>query len=622
MESLIARVPPAHSINTGSVPLGAAITGAGASFLVWAPRARSVDVHIVEPEDSIQPLQADREGYFYTYIPGVAAGTRYFYRLNGEYDRPDPASRSQPAGVHGPSEVVEWRSGQRNSRWAAPELRDYVVYEIHPGTFTQEGTLDAIIPCLDRLRRLGITAIELMPLAEYPGARNWGYDGVCPYAVSSHYGGRAALLRLARACHSRGLALVVDVVYNHLGPEGNYLRDYGPYFTDQYHTPWGEAINFDGPNSDPVRRYFLENALYWVRDCEIDALRLDAVHAIFDRSAYPFIEELGDRVHRYGTESGRAVYLIAESDLNDARLLRPKDRGGYGLDAQWSDDFHHCLHSLLTGETSGYYRDFTDIRQFAAALSSGWVYRGQYSKFRRRRFGNSPEGIAPERFVVCAQNHDQVGNRMLGERLCHIVDWERAKLAAAAVILAPFTPLLFMGEEYAEVAPFQYHVSHTDPDLQRAVREGRKAEFAFFQHGEVPDPQDEATFLRSKLNQHLAERGRHAVMHALYTELIRLRRSHRALRPLEPEAIRVECRAEDRVIEFGGEADDCGITVFLNFSGDSRSIAWPGPNWRKCFDSSDPKWAENGAQTSSRSDDGDAEIQPFSCVVLGACTHR
>jgi maltooligosyltrehalose trehalohydrolase len=336
------------------------------------------------------------------------------------------------------------------------------------GAYTKKGTFESIIPHLDELKKLGITAIELMPVAQFPGTRNWGYDGVYPYAVQNSYGGPEGFKRLVNACHGRGLALVLDVVYNHLGPEGNYLWDFGPYFTDRYKALWGFSINFDGPHSDDVRHYFIQNALYWVTEFHVDALRVDAVHAILDFSAEPFLEELASAVHDEAKRLNRRVYLIAESALNDTRVIRSREFGGYGLDAQWNDDFHHALHTVLTGERMGYYRDFGRLQDLAKALLEGFVYSGEYSPYRRRRHGNSSRDIPAHRFVVFSQNHDQVGNRMRGERLSELVCFERTKLAAGVMTLSPFIPLLFMGEEYGETAPFQYFVSHSDPDLRRS----------------------------------------------------------------------------------------------------------------------------------------------------------
>ncbi|MBC7104493.1 MAG: malto-oligosyltrehalose trehalohydrolase, partial [Firmicutes bacterium] len=351
-------------------------------------------------------------------------------RLDGARELPDPASRYQPLGVHGPSQVVDTRGwGRGTGGWRCPMPDEMVVYEVHVGTFTPEGTLDAVVPRLPELADLGVTAVELMPVAQFPGRRNWGYDGVYPFAVQASYGGPEALRRLVDACHARGLAVILDVVYNHLGPEGNYLAEFGPYFTDDYRTPWGRALNFDGPHSDEVRRFFIENALYWVTTFRVDGLRLDAVHAIVDRSARPFLRELVETVRREAARAGRRVYLVAESDLNDPRVIRPPELEGLGFDAQWNDDFHHALHALLTGERTGYYRDYGGLEHLARAWRGGYAYTGQYSRYRRRRHGNTPRGCPAHGFVVFSQNHDQVGNRALGERLSVLVSLEELKVA-------------------------------------------------------------------------------------------------------------------------------------------------------------------------------------------------
>ena len=441
------------------ITLGATYLGNGKTrFEVWAPLASRVDLHILSPKDRIVAMEPRARGYHEIVADKVAPGSRYFYRFNDK-ERPDPASRFQPEGVHGPSEVVKTDFRWQDRNWFGPELKDYVIYELHVGAFTPEGTFDAIIPRLEYLKELGITAVELMPVAQFPGARNWGYDGVAPFAPQNSYGGPEGLKQLVDACHENGLAVVLDVVYNHLGPEGNYLGEFGAYFTDRYHTPWGWAVNFDGPDSDEVRKYFIQNALYWVGEFHIDALRLDAVHAILDHSPRPFLLELGEAVHREAGRIHRRIYLMPESADNDARLLRARELGGFALDAQWNDDFHHCLHVLLTGERSGYYEDYSRVDQLAKSFRQGFVYSGEYSGFRKRRHGSPAGDIPAERFVVFSQNHDQVGNRMFGDRLCRLAGFEGAKLAAGAVLLSPFVPLLFMGEEYGETAPFPWHAS-------------------------------------------------------------------------------------------------------------------------------------------------------------------
>jgi maltooligosyltrehalose trehalohydrolase len=517
---------------------------------VWAPKAQSVTVHLAESRDERVPLAAQARGYFAGELADVAPGARYKYVLNGHRELPDPASRHQPQGVHGPSAIVDPGDFAWTDRgWAGLAQDDLVFYELHVGTFTPEGTFDAVVPYLDGLRDLGVTAIELMPVAQFPGARNWGYDGVYPYAVQDSYGGPAGLQRLVDACHARGLAVFLDVVYNHLGPEGNYLGEYGPYFTDRYRTPWGLALNFDGPHSDEVRRYFIEQALYFLTAFHLDGFRLDAVHAIADQSAVPFLQELAAAVHAVGEREARRVQVVAESDLNDARLVLPPVVGGYGLDGQWSDDLHHALHSLLTGERGGYYHDFGSIELLARAYERGFVYAGDYSAHRARRHGNSPRLVRGDQLVVCAQNHDQVGNRAMGDRLTTLVSFDRLKLAAAVVLLAPNLPLLFMGEEYGEPHPFLYFTSHGDPGLVEAVRQGRRAEFAAFAwQGEVPDPQDAATFQASKLQHELADQGEHRVLRAWYAALLRLRRALPALRAFDKDQVEARVVAPGDVL--------------------------------------------------------------------------
>src|SRR5579883_267144 len=494
--------------------LGATYLGDGRTrFEVWGPRRDRVAIHLIAPHRDLLPLEPTERGYHVGVHEDVPPGARYFVRL-GE-DRPDPASRSQPEGVHGPSEVVDLTYPWTDDRWRPHALRDLVIYELHAGAFTPEGTFDAAIERLADLAELGVTAVEVMPVAQAPGERNWGYDGVQIFAVQASLGGPRAFQRFVDAAHARGLSVVLDVVYNHLGPEGNYLGEYGPYFTDRTKTPWGPAVNFDGPESDEVRRFFIENALHWVRDFHVDALRLDAVHAIVDASPRPFLRELAETI------DGRAL-LIAESDANDARLIRSAELGGMGLDAVWADDLHHAIHALLTGEDHRYYEGFGGLDLLARAYRNGWAYTGQYSPSRRRRHGSPTDGIPPERFVVCSQNHDQVGNRPFGERLEHLAGFEAAKLAASLVLLSPFTPLIFMGEEDAEPNPFLYFVDHGDAALVEAVRKGRREEHAVH---EAPDPQARETFQGSKLTR--PHDGRHRAMRELYRELLR----HRATLP-------------------------------------------------------------------------------------------
>ncbi|NIQ38138.1 MAG: malto-oligosyltrehalose trehalohydrolase [Proteobacteria bacterium] len=570
---------------------------------MWSPFVQKVDVHVLSPVEQIFALERDKRGYYRGTLEHIEPGSLYLYRLDEEKKRPDPASRSQPQGVHGPSQVVDSHFPWDDAGWDGLPLRDYIVYELHVGTFTPEGTFEAIIPHLDELTTLGITALELMPVVQFPGDRNWGYDGTYPFAVQYSYGGPKGLKQLVNACHQRGLALVLDVVYNHLGPEGNYLGDFGPYFTDQYKTPWGPSINFDGPHSDEVRRYFIENALYWVTEFHIDALRIDAVHAILDFSAHPFLAELASAVHERGKRLNRQVHIIAESALNDTRVIRPPELGGYGLDAQWNDDFHHALHSLLTGERLGYYQDFGRLEHLTKAFQEGFVYSGEYSLYRRRRHGNSSRHIPASQFIVFAQNHDQVGNRRRGERLSDLVSFEGLKLAAGVVLLSPFIPLLFMGEEYSETAPFPYFVSHSDPALIERVQEGRRKEFAVLDlKEEPPDPQDEATFLSAKLNHHLRREGRHRILAEFYRELLRLRKTISALAHLNKEETEIRSYEKENVVSLRRWNGIDEAAAIFHFGEDEQSltISLPPGQWRKKLDSADEDWQGSGSFVSDR----------------------
>lgn len=566
-------------------------------FLVWAPFARTVEVQFESHTRVITALQNGPHGYFCGTVQNVSPGSTYFYRLDQTISRPDPASRYQPQGVHGPSEVISSQFDWQDSGWKGLPLDRLVIYEIHVGTFTPEGTFDAVIPRLAALADLGVNTIELMPVAQFPGSRNWGYDGVYPFAVQNSYGGPEGLRRLVNAAHKLGLGVALDVVYNHLGPEGNYLRNFGPYFTDRYKTPWGEALNFDGPFSDHVRRFFISNALYWISDFHLDALRLDAIHAIVDTSALPFLEELTRDVQSLAASLGRSVHVIAESDLNDARVVRPRAVGGFGCGAQWTDDFHHSLHTLLTREKTGYYESFGSIEHLAKAYTSGFVYSGQHSPYRERQYGNSSADIPARRFVVFGQNHDQVGNRAQGDRLSTIVDFERLKLAAGAVLLSPFLPLLFMGEEYAEPAPFQYFVSHADEALIEAVRKGRKEEFSRFDwQQDIPDPQSRETFDRSRLNWSLRDKGKHLTLRSFHGELLSLRRSIPTLSNLSKDCTKTlvcgeACLVLDRMDASGR------VAAIFNFGEKTARARFPGGSnrWRKILDSADSRWAGPGS---------------------------
>lgn len=533
---------------------GAEVIEGGVSFLLWAPRAESVDVHIHRDDNQtgtragalgapsldepplLLPMNRGADGYFSLRTNLASPGSRYTYRINGDSQFPDPASSWQPDGVHAPSAVVDHAA----FRWTDDEFRgrapeELVLYELHVGAFTADGTFDAAVPRLAALADLGVTAVEVMPIAQFPGSRNWGYDGVYPYAVQSSYGGPEGFRRFVDAAHAAGLAVVLDVVYNHLGPEGNYSAQFGIYFTDRYRTPWGDAVNFDGSGSDQVRRHFIANIEHWMERYHVDGFRLDAVHEIHDEAAIPFLAELGQAVHDYAEHTGTRRFVIAESDLNDRRVIEPAERNGLGMDAVWADDFHHAVHARLTGERRGYFSDFGELKHIARCLVSGWSYAGEFSVHRGRRHGNRPDGIPPARFVFCTQNHDQIGNRMLGERLRTIAGAEADRLARSLLLLSPYIPLLFMGQEYGEERPFLYFVDHTDAGLLEETREGRKREFAeFHDTGVPPDPAEEQTLARCVLQWERKSDGEYAVDEELTRTLLALRKQYDCFRPAAP----------------------------------------------------------------------------------------
>jgi maltooligosyltrehalose trehalohydrolase len=530
-------------------------------FRVWAPLASKAELVLGDRRVAMSPADG---GWFETEVD-AAHGDTYLFSIEGGEPRPDPRSPWQPQGVDGPSAVVdhalfEWS----DPGWKPPPLPEWIIYELHLGTFTPAGTFDAAIDRLDHLVQLGITAVELLPVNEFSGDHGWGYDGVDLYAPHHVYGGPEALKRFVNACHERDLCVVLDVVYNHLGPAGNYLAGFGPYFTDAYATPWGDALNFDDAHSDEVRSFFIDNACMWLADYHFDALRLDAVHAIIDTSAVHFLEEMRGRVDDLAKRCGRTKYLIAESDLNDPRVVRSRELGGYGMDAQWSDDFHHALHAVLTGERTGYYADFGTLADLATALRQAFVYDGRFSEHRQRHHGRPPAGLTGHSFLAYIQNHDQIGNRARGERSSHLMSDGLLKVGAALVLTSPFIPMLFQGEEWGASSPFQYFTNHPDPKLGRAVSAGRKREFASFgwDPADVPDPQDAATFERSKLGwDELAEQP-HAGLLEWHRSLIRLRKEVPALRDgrMDQAGVRFDEAARWLVLERGP------VTIACNFS--------------------------------------------------------
>jgi len=519
---------------------------------VWAPRAERVELDLATGPVAMDG--PDEFGWF-TVEADACPGDDYAYRLDGSDPRPDPRSPWQPAGVDGPSRLFDHAAfAWSDAGWTGRDVAGSVIYELHVGTFSPEGTFDGAIGRLGHLVDLGVDTVELLPVAQFPGGRGWGYDGVDLYAPHSGYGGPDGLRRLVDACHASGLAVVIDVVYNHLGPAGNYLGQYGPYFTDRYSTPWGEAVNFDGPDSDPVREFFLDNALMWLRDYHCDGLRLDAVHAYLDTSATHILEELAVRVDGLAETLGRRLFLVAESDLNDPRVVTERPRGGFGVDAQWSDDFHHALHTVLTGERSGYYSEFGTLAQLAKALGQAFVYDGCYSTHRRRRHGRRPEGMAASRFLGYLQNHDQIGNRATGERSSMLLSPGLLEVAAALVLCGPFVPMLFQGEEWGAGTPFMYFTDHQDRELGRLVSEGRRREFVSFGWApeDVPDPQAEGTFAASRLDWDEPGRQPHAGLLDWHRRLIALRRSTPALGDGRfPDAVHFDEDARWLVMERG-----------------------------------------------------------------------
>ncbi len=545
------------------------------------------------------------DGWWHADVEIPDGGLTYAFAVDGGDPRPDPRSPHQPHGVHGPSRTVDHGAfGWTDRGWRGFHLPSAVVYELHVGTFTPSGTFDGAIDRLDHLVDLGVDAVELLPVNQFPGRHGWGYDGVDLYAPHHPYGGPDGLKRLVDACHGRGLGVIVDVVYNHLGPDGNYLSEFGPYFTARYDTPWGWAVNLDGPDSDEVRRFFIDNALMWLRDYHADGLRIDAVHAFLDTSAVHLLEQLATEVDVLSATLGRPLWTIAESDLNDPRLVRSADAGGYGLDASWSDDFHHALHSVLTGEQDGYYADFGSLADVARSLEEAYVYAGRYSEHRRRHHGRPATGLSGSRFLGYLQNHDQVGNRARGDRTAQLVSPGRLQVGAALVLTSPFVPMLFQGEEWAASTPFPYFCDHQDEELARAVSEGRRREFAAFgwDPDDIPDPQDAATFEMARLDWSERDRPPHADLLDWHRRLIELRRSTPDL--ADGRLDRVRAVADDGAGTLTVERGS--VLVVVNLADEPRRID-TGGRTMVLLTSSDE----------TTLDDDGAVVSPDSVAILG-----
>ncbi|MFL5383379.1 MAG: malto-oligosyltrehalose trehalohydrolase [Longimicrobiaceae bacterium] len=608
------------------LPFGANPHGSGVEFRVWAPGHESVEVVLYGPAaETVRPLHPVGAGWFAAQVEGIGAGARYRYRLGGGDAFPDPASRSQPDGVHDPSEVVD-PSGfaWSDEGWTGVPLDELAIYELHVGTFTPEGTFDAAIGRLDELASLGVTAVEPMPVASFPGARNWGYDGVSLFAPQATYGGPDGLRRFVDAAHARGLAVVLDVVYNHLGPEGNYLHAFtgGRYFTGRHQTPWGDAVNFDGPDSASVREFVIDNALHWAHEYHVDGLRLDATHAIVDDSAEHVLTEMERRV-RESLPPGRHFVFIAEDERNERRVVTPRAEGGLGIDAVWADDFHHQLRRRLAGDHESYFTDYGGtVEEIVETLRKGWFYEGQTSPNHGRPRGTMAEGLPPAAFVHCIQNHDQVGNRALGDRLHHGIDPAAYRAAVALLLLSPYTPLLWMGQEWAASSPFLYFTDHPQ-ELGRLVTEGRRKEFQKFSafadpetRERIPDPQAEETFTRSKLEWGERERMPHAGILALHRALLHLRRTHPALRRRDRAAFAVHALGPDALSLLRTGDGGSGLLLVVSFDGALETELPPGP-WTLYLATEEGRFGgEVEGELATLSPDGRLSMPGAGAVVL------
>ena len=610
-----------HVLESTHPQCGALVQSDGSvRWRVWAPKADRVEVVLIDDSARQYHSMAREDGGFFSFVKDHALnGQRYVYRLNEGSEYPDPASRWQPDGVNHPSAVLRtdeffWS----DETWRGIPREDLMFYEIHVGTFTSQGSFDSIIPRLSALRELGVTALEIMPVGQFSGTRNWGYDGVHPSAPQHSYGGPHGLQRLVNACHAHGLAVFLDVVYNHMGPEGSYFGEYGPYFSDRYRTPWGSAVNYDDRGSDAVREFVLDNVRMWIREYRLDGLRLDAVHAIYDFGARHILRDIKETADAAAQELGRQVHIVAESDLNDVRLLRPPREGGYGLDAQWSDDFHHLVHATLTGERQGYYEDYGATELFPQLLNSTFVLNGCYSAYRNRRHGGPDAGLPGDRFVVSIQNHDQVGNRPFGERLSTLLAPPAQRLAASLLLLAPYLPILFMGEEYGEEHPFQFFCSFSDPNLIDAVRRGRRREFEASHHDalDVPDPQADTTFAASRITWSWESDRHKSGLRRLYQDLLHMRLDWPALRnSLQRSTRLLPGDHSGAILELvrGGYDTNANGTIQVLFNLTPRLQTLPVRNLKNMLWTSETEHYHGRRQT----DDAKESLLAYECMVFG-----
>jgi maltooligosyltrehalose trehalohydrolase len=607
-----------NPLNINRRSIGVNFTEQGeAEILLWAPLAKKVCIRLLD-SNRMLALKKEEFGYWHLQTTQLRPGELYSFVLDEKLELPDPASLAQPDGVHGPSQAVNLNDFHwTDQQWKNPSLAEYIFYEVHIGTFSERGTFRGVEKKISHLKSLGVNAIEIMPVAQFPGERNWGYDGVFPFAVQHSYGGAKDLQHLVNVCHGEGIAVVLDVVYNHFGPEGNYVHQYAPYFTDKYKTPWGNAVNFDDAGCDGVRHYFIENALMWFRDFHIDALRMDAVHAIKDFSPQHILREIRGYTDELIRQQQRPHYLVVELDLNDTRYIQPKAKDGYGMDAQWIDEFHHALRVTAGEEGTGYYADFKGIHHLAKAYRDAYVYDGIYSAHRQKTFGVKATEQPGHQFVVFSQNHDHIGNRMLGERTSVLASFEMQKLLAGAILVSPYLPLLFMGEEYGETNPFLYFVSHSDAELVENVRKGRKAEFAAFHiAGEAPDPQADETFLKSKLQWDLPEKDHHKVLFVYYQALISLRKKLPALYILDRKQLEASCDEANNTLQLHRWHNNQHVLCLLNFSNIPQAISvTTNQRWKKIFDSADPQWNGPAASADLLTNIAVVPVQPESIVI-------
>ncbi|MCX6216800.1 malto-oligosyltrehalose trehalohydrolase [Spirosoma sp.] len=621
-----------HQLNVTRRSLGIRFPDkSDAQVTIWAPKATQIALNIHESQ-AVLPLQKDELGYWHLTTDQIKPGDQYTFVLNGNEEYPDPASLSQPQGVEGPSRAVDTAAYYwEDQSWINPSLDSYLIYEIHTGSFTDAGTFKALEAKLDYLKALGVTAIEIMPVSQFPDSRNWGYDGVYSFAVQHSYGGVQGLQHLVNTCHYKGLAVVLDVVYNHFGPEGNHMENFGPYLTDKYRTPWGRGINLDDNWCDGVRRHFIENALMWFRDFHIDALRLDAVHALMDFGPVHLLQELRQKVNELMQATGRQHYLFVECDLNDPRYIKPLSEQGYGMDAQWIDEFHHALRVAVGEDKTDYYADFDGLNHLAKSYKDAFVYDGQFSVVRQKLFGQKVHGNAGQQFIVFSQNHDQIGNRKQGERSSQLYSYEMLKLMAGAVLVSPFIPLLFMGEEWGETNPFFYFVNHTEPELAEAVRQGRKEEFATDDDDDdVPDPQTKETFEQTKLQWQLPAQEPHRTLLRYYQTLIALRHQLPALYHLDRDQLDVVADTDKELLTVRRWYEDQHVLCLMNFSKQPQSttLSVSGEDicWEKLLDSADAQWQPNVPSASSKCPvlikNGDAILLQPESFILYAQHHE